>query len=106
MPSLSRPTSVMGRIRAAWAISMSDLGCLCCSLIGVLWLSSDQQLDARRRAAQDAALRHDRTHGYIMGLWMDRLEMRELVSHADREGLDGEAREGPIVVSAAVAQSV
>src|SRR5947207_5621153 len=106
MPSLSRPTSVIGRMRAAWAISMSDLGCLCCSFMGVPHLLCSANRRALGRAAQAAALRHDRAHGYIMGLWIDRPEMRELVAHADGDGLGGKAREGPVIISATVSQPI
>src|SRR5690348_15658149 len=103
MPSLSRPTSAIPRIRAAWAISMSDFGCLCCSFMAVLCLHLySRNRRACDRAAEDAVLRHDRAHGYIMRLRMDRSQMRELVSDADGEGFGGEARQGPVIIPAAI----
>src|SRR5260370_15999306 len=105
MPSLSRPTSAIPRMRAAWAISMSDLGCLCCSFMAVLCLLFlSRNWRACGRAAQDAALRHDRAHGYIMRLRIDCSQIRELISDADGEGLGGKACQGPIIISAAISQ--
>src|SRR5579864_1302070 len=104
MPSLSRPTSATARMRAAWAISMSDLGCRCCSFMAVLLPALSKNWRASDRAAEDAALRHDRAHGYIMGLWIDRSQMRELVSDADGEGLGGKARQGPVIITATITQ--